>query len=579
MGKTSVLKAAESKWLEPQVDIQTLQNDRNVQKLGLTDASLSILANRGYDTPEKVVKLMNANLNNLHHPRLLKDADKGAKEIIKAVENNTPIVVYSDYDADGVSAAAVAMILLKKLGADVNYWTNNRFKHGYGMNPEGLEDMLNEFPDTKLIITCDNGIMSHEAIDMANELGIGTVVTDHHEPGDTLPNALAVINPKRKDCTYPFDGLCGAGVIFKVMMLVYWQMGYPLEHVMDTIDIVAMATVGDVVPLIDENRVIVQEGLKRINNDDRVTFEVFREVVDADRITAHFTIAFQYVPMINALGRLVGDPKQVVDMFLTDDREKIRKTIEEMKKINDERKAMTEEQMLIAEEIIEQKGLKSIIVVHDDSFHEGIVGLVAGRLKEKYHRPVFVFGTNEEDQTIAKGSGRGIDGFHLKETLEVLIKDGFVLGGGGHAKAAGCSVLVDKLEDFENAIVEIADKKLTEEDFIKKVQVDYFYDPEEITAETVYELQELEPFGEAFPKPVLGVSGLDVNKVFFMGEEKNHVKLRTNGPDVIMWRGAEHFASLNSPNRIKALGSPDLNVWNGKVSVQFIVQDNNLKSM
>lgn len=561
-----------SKWNYPNFNISNLRSHPKLADL--SDVALNVLYNRGFRDVESIDRFLQGTMTDLHDPRLLKDADKATDILIKAIKEDVFIVVYGDYDCDGVSSVTVMVELLQKAGARVGYYTNDRFKQGYGMMASGVDELLVMYPETKLIVTTDNGIMAFEGVKYAKDKGLTVVVTDHHEQGAELPNADAIVDPKRVDCDYPFDGLCGAGVAFKVMLLMYYKMGKPLQTVYNTLDIVGMATVGDVVPLIDENRILVQKGLDMIRDEKRLAFRALREVFDAKVINAHFTIGFQYVPAVNSIGRLDGNPRRAIDMFFEEDYEAVLETAQYLKDINNKRKEITVEQCLEAEEMMKSKGLKHVIVAYSPTFHEGIVGLIAGRLKEEYNRPVFVFSSHEGK---LKGSGRGIDGFHLKKALEVLKEKNLIVGGGGHAKACGLTIDMSMLEGFEKAVNEMAEAVLTEEDFTKKHDIDYVFHSSEVTIDVIDELKFLEPFGEAFSKPKLVVDGFNVDKVFYMGEEKNHVKLCSSGLDMILFRESEHFKSMGEPTRVKAIGYPDLNVWNNRVSVQFLIDGKNLQ--
>lgn len=557
------------RWIYSKKEIEGLKQDARLT--GMSDMLLEILVNRGYDSPEKIESFLFGTLDNLHDTRLMKDAEKAVSIIKQAIENGELIVVYSDYDSDGVESAAVMTSLVRTAGAKAEFYTNNRFTQGYGMMPSGVDEILEKYPDTKVIVTCDNGIMAHEGVQYALDKGLKVVITDHHEQGETLPPAHAIVDPKRKDCDYPFKGLCGAGVAFKLMLLLYWEMELPLDPVYDTLDIVALATVGDIVPLVDENRILVQEGLKQIRDKKRKVFRLFQEITGMKEITAHWTLGFVYVPMINAIGRLVGNPRKAIEMFFEEDEEKIKETILYLKDLNDERKKMTEVQCNRAEEMIAEKGLKKVIVVYDESFHEGIVGLIAGRLKEKYNRPTFVFTKNHDG--LLKGSARSIDNFHLKDSFD-LCKEHMV-GGGGHAKAAGLSIREDQLEGFECAMNELADQWLTEDDFIKKFHVDSVLSATDIELSVVDDLKVLEPFGESFPKPILGLKNFIGKRTFYMGAEKNHVKVVGDSLSLIMWREAEQYKAMGEPLAVKALGYPELNVYNGNVSLQFQIEGDN----
>lgn len=563
-----------NKWIYPSTPKQRAFPSNHPLFSELNDVVLQILMNRGFSKEEEIETFLFGDLRHLHDPRMLKDAEKATDIIMEAIQNGKKIVVYGDYDCDGICSTVVMTSSLRQLGGKVEYYTNNRFIHGYGMCPEGVNEILSQHPDTQLIVTVDNGIMAHEGIQYAKEKGLTVVVTDHHDPGDTLPQADAVVNPKRKDCSYPFKELCGAGLAFKLLLLLYWKMNKPLKWVYDTLDIVALATVGDIVPLLDENRILVKKGLEKIRAEDRLVFKMLREVTNSKVVNAHDTLAFYYAPLINSIGRLDGDPKPAIDMFFDNDEQSVRETIEYLKQVNETRKSMTNEQYEIAEKKLSQKGLKPVLVVYHPDFHEGVVGLIASRLKEKYHRPVFVLAKHHD---IIKGSGRSIDGFHLKETLMELAERSFILGGGGHAKACGVSLSEEMLDSFETFLNEKANQCLTQEDFQKKYYIDYVLDPHEIDLDFLESLKKLEPFGEAFPKPIFALDSFNVKQVFTMGERQQHLKLISDNLSLIAWNGASLYEKLERPSCVTALGYPQLNIWNNEVYFQFVVEDDNIK--
>lgn len=561
-----------SKWIYP--EFSTIELQQNPTLSHLSPVALNVLVNRGFTTPEAILTFLNGEIKDLHDPRLMKDAELATDILIKAIEDGEFITVYGDYDCDGVSSTTVMVELLEKAGGKVGFYTNDRFRQGYGMMPSGVDEILDMYPETKVIVTVDNGIMAFEGVDYAKKKGLKVVVTDHHDASDKLPNADAVVDPKRNDCEYPFKGLCGAGVAFKLMLLMYYKLGKSLDTVYETLDIVGMATVGDVVPLIDENRILVQKGLEMIKEEKRPVFRAFREVFESKVINAHYTLGFQYVPAINSIGRLDGNPRRAIEMFFEEDYDKIVKTVQYLKEVNVKRKEMTTEQCEIAEQNVKTKGLRHVIVAYSPDYHAGIVGLIAGRLKESYNRPVFVFSLQDGK---VKGSGRGIDGMHLKKALDVLHAKGIIVGGGGHAKACGVTIELSKLDEFEEAINQMAEEVLCDDDFIKKHDIDYVFSPDEVTIDTIDELRELEPFGEAFVKPKLVVDGFDVEQVLYMGEQKNHVKLSSSSLDMILFFESEYFKSLGEPQRIKAIGYPDVNIWKNRVSIQFLIDNQNLQ--
>ncbi|WPS85454.1 single-stranded-DNA-specific exonuclease RecJ (plasmid) [Brevibacillus halotolerans] len=574
------------KWFKKRpVDIDHLRIHPRLS--GINDTSLKILANRGINTPEDIEKFMYGGIKDLHDPRKMKDAKLAVSIIEEAIRNEEHITVYGDYDCDGVGSTTIMAMLLEKAGAKVSFFTNNRFVHGYGMCPSGVDDMLALYPETKLVVTVDNGISAFAGVDYAKSMGLKVIVTDHHDQAETIPLADAIVNPKQHDCQYPFKGLCGAGVAFKLMLLLYWNMGYDLETVYETLDIVALSTVADVVPLLDENRIMVSKGLEMIAAEKRSVFRIFRSVTGVKTINAHYTIGMVYAPMVNAIGRLDGDPRRAIEMFFDQDEQKIEDTVRYLQEVNEIRKKMTVEQTEIAIAMIEGeleessglrkpggKGLRYINVVYHPDFHEGIVGLIAGRLKERYNRPVYVF---TKEHGFLKGSGRGIDGFHLKQAMDEIKH--LLKGYGGHAKACGLSLEEENLNLFEEEMNKLAEAVLTEESFEKVHRIELVFEPHELTIDVVEELKELEPFGESFPKPVLAINNFKVEQQFFMGNEKQHVKLTCGNLSVLMWSMSEQYREMGEPSIVKAIGFPELNIWNNSVSVQFVVDNDNIRSV
>lgn len=543
---------------------------------GLSRATLNILLNRGMDTVEKIESILDDNIMNQHNPMLLKDSDKFVGHLVKAIEEGKHIVIYGDYDSDGACATAIAMLCLRNLGAKVDYWINNRFIHGYGISPQGVEDLVNKYPTVDVIITVDNGIIAFDGIKEANNRGIQVLVTDHHEPDPDgkLPPADAVVNPKRLDDDYPFKGICGATVIYKLMMYLYLEMKKPLDYVYSMVDIVGMATVGDVMPLLDENRLFVKEAIKSINKNPRYAFKALKEAIGESTIDEG-TFGFQFVPMINSISRLEGAIDEAVDMFLSTDKDEVDKIVDYLKQMNEKRKEMTKKQEEIAISIVEEKGIQPVIVLAHEEFHEGIVGLVAGRIKEKYHRPTIVFSKTKEG--IWKGSGRSIKGFSMIDSLhEIAVHTHHY---GGHDMACGVAVEDYQLKDFEDALIQIANDTLTPEDFIPKIQIDVFVQPEEVTEQLVEELEQLKPFGTDFETPNIAVTDFEVENCFVMGRTKEHLKLINKELSLIMWNGVKHYyENLGSAKYVQAIGTPSLNYWNGKTNVQMIVKDDNLRA-
>lgn len=568
--------------------LESLKKDNRLY--GLSSVTIDILFNRGLRSVDDIEKHLYATLKDCSSPTLLKDSDLFIRHILEAINNNEHIVVYPDYDIDGVISCVITLLALRNLGVNVDYYTNNRFVEGYGITPAGVEDLKCKYPDVKMIITTDNGIVGFDGIKKAKELGIKVLVTDHHEQGTELPKeALAVVNPKRKDCKYPFEGLCGAGVIFKLMLLLYFELGKDVNYIYSLVDFLSIATVGDMVPLLDENRVYVKEGIKRVKEEHRPVFRKLREALDLSQIDEE-TFGYQYGPMINALGRIDGSPDDAIELFTTDDEVKMDFLVDRLIKINDYRKEITKEQLEIALNMVEEMpSLPDVIVLYDDIFHEGIVGLIAGRLKEKFHRPTIVLSAHKKDiidgngniveHVIYKGSARSIEGFHIKEVFD-LLKD-HLLGYGGHAMAGGLSLNPDKLDDFTKAINNLAGTMLTKKQLMKKILIDAPLSSSDVTIEFIQDIETLKPFGMGFQKPKFGLSHFKLHEVknnidnIFCGKDKSTLRLISdNGLTLIMFKYADRYKEINCPKNVKAVGYPVLNIFNGNSYPQFKVENN-----
>lgn len=568
-----------AKWILPDRSSERMELIRQLKQQPelrkLSDTALNILVNRGINTPHDIIAFMDDNIMNQHNPMDLKDGEKLAHHLKHAIEEGRHIVVYGDYDCDGICATAVSVLCLRNLGAKVDYFINNRFKHGFGIGPEGVRDLLKKYPTAEVILTVDNGIVGFEGVEEAKKHGLTILISDHHEPDPTgkLPDADAVVNPKRLDDEYPFKEICGTTVAYKIMLILYLIMDQPLEYVYSMVDLVGMATVGDVMPLINENRLFVKESIRMINKNPRYAFQALKDVTNKGTIDED-VFGFTFVPMINALGRLTGNVDEAVELFLSTDRREIDLLAEYLNQVNEERKEMTKYQEKFAIEMIESQGVDKAIVIAHESFHEGIVGLVAGRIKERYNRPAVVL--TKGNDGVWKGSGRSIEGFNIIESLYEL--SDYLHHFGGHESACGLGIEEDKIDSFKEAFVELANEKLSDDELRPKVYIDAVLPPEQFTEQLVEDLERLKPFGEGFEKPNLAVSDFQVDRYFQMGKNYNHLKLKNGSLDIIMWDGADYYTQeLCSPTKVAAVGYPEINYWNGTTSVQLVVKDENLR--
>lgn len=574
-------------------DKQVLANiQKDPRMYGLSFLELSILYNRGLRTVDEIEHFLYANVNHLEQSMLMKDCDKFCLILENAIKKNQNITCYTDYDVDGITAGLVCYDGLTKITkllnskSEINIYANNRFIEGYGITVNGVKDLMVKYPKTKVIVTTDNGIVGYDGINYAKSIGLTVIVTDHHTPGDTLPSADAVIDVHRKDDLYPFKDLCGAGVIFKLLLQLAWNVGGDLDDFYSLLDLVAMGTVGDMVSLLGENRILVKEGLQLVRKEQRLAFRILREGVEEyNRIQGkeksivvdEDLFGFLYCPMLNSLGRLDGCIDKAIELFTSTDVNRMKQLVREIIESNELRKDMTTEQTDDAISKIEDMGtIPDVIVLESDGYHEGIVGLIAGRLKELYNRPSFVF---TKHNGIYKGSARSIDGVNLMELLDK--EKQFLLGYGGHKSAAGLSIDPSQFDAFVTDIN--INANLTEELKVKKVPVDAAFNVEDISEELIASIENLKPYGMNFPRPRFGLSNFvaDIQKTGspYRGADKKTIRLvDKNKFTVIMFKNPESFKSVehkfNQGAVIKVIGVPLTNLFNNVVSLQFQVEDN-----
>lgn len=513
---------------------------------------------------------LNPKIEDLYDFSLIGNLDKTLNRIKLAIEKGETIVLEHDYDADGIGGASAGYLMLKELGAKVVYRSNNRFEEGYGMCIKGVDEVIDLYGDNVLIITIDNGISQHEAIAYAKDKGIDVIVTDHHEAQDKLPDTSYIVNPKVGE--YPFKGLCGAAVIWKLLTELYPNKEQDTEKYLD---IVALSTVADVVPLLEENRVIVTRGLELISEGNRLFFRVIREVTDVDVVNS-FTLGFIYGPVLNAIGRLTGKVDIAVEALVSDDGERVREIVEELVKINNERKEMSTNQTEVVREhfinMSKEKDLPYILVYQDDKINQGVAGIVAGRVKEEFNRPAVVF--SKEENGIIKASGRSIAKLDMMDMLKSV--EDIIIGYGGHDVAAGLSIYKKDLEEFIKRVNIFAKDSLSIEDLIPVYEYVHSFNEKDITLELIRELDKLEPYGEGFPKPLFKICNFSTKRHTLLGKNDIGLKLMGEKVDLLAWNQADVYKDrIKNMNNITALGFPNINEWKGNVYLQFMVDQDN----
>lgn len=566
--------AAPSQWM-----MQTKRADFTAiaENYHISPVTARIIRNRDVVETEEIERYLYGTISDLYSPDLLPDMEKAVKILKEKTESGKRIRVVGDYDIDGVCSTYILLTALKETGAFGDYRIPDRIKDGYGINEAIIQQAFEDGVDT--ILTCDNGIAAVEQIRMAKELGMTVIITDHHDiqkdgmGNDILPAADAVVNPKRSDSRYPYPEICGGMVAYKLMRALYEAFGIPLKKWEEMLEFAAIATVGDVMKLQDENRIVVKEGLKRIGQTRNLGLLslIEKNNLNPKTLTAYH-IGFVIGPCLNAGGRL-QTAKTALKLLMAEDPVTADHLAGELKDLNEQRKDMTlkgtEEAIAQVEECFQDD---RVLVVFLPDCHESLAGIVAGRLREKFQKPSFVLTRSEEG---VKGSGRSIEAYHMFEGL-VEVKD-LLTKFGGHPMAAGLSLPEEHVEEFRRRLNENA--RLTEEDFIRKVWIDVPMPLEYINESLIQELERLEPFGNGNEKPQFAQKDLSVRNVRVLGKNRNAVRLSLVTPGgfamdgMFFGEGARFAEELAGKHSIDIVYYPTVNEYNGNRTLQAIIKE------
>lgn len=550
------------------------------ERFGIDQVTARIIRNRDVIGEKAIEKYLHGSRKDFYSPWLLKDMEKAVAILQEKIENRNRIRIIGDYDIDGVMSTYILLESLRGLGCDVDMMIPNRITDGYGINEHLIEQAWQEGRDT--IITCDNGIAAMTQIRKAKDLGMTVIVTDHHEVPfedleggrkEILPPADAIVNPKQKACSYPFAGLCGAVVAMKVMEALYEKMAPEVDLVDKMLPFAGIATIGDVMDLQDENRILVKEGLQRLHHTTNLGLQELIRVnnLEPENISPYH-IGFILGPCLNASGRL-DTAKRALQLLLADSREEAAVLAGDLKNLNESRKEMTAQGLEKAIEQVESTSMMedTVLVVFLPECHESLAGIIAGRLRERYHKPSFVLTRGEEG---VKGSGRSIESYSMYEKLceckEYLTKFG------GHPMAAGLSLEEENVERFRRKLNE--QSGLTEEDLVEKVTIDVPMPIHYIRKDLVQELSLLEPFGKGNEKPLFAQKNLWVSQMRVFGKNRNVVKMRLtdeNGypMDGVYFGNGDEFAEEGRGKRkISIVYYPDINMYQGRESLQVIIR-------
>lgn len=545
-------------------------------QIGLPPFLAKLLVSRGFTTAESVEKFLRPSLDDLHPASLLPDFEAGLAEVLGAKERGETIFVHGDYDVDGVTSAALLTRFLRSIGATVEVFVPHRLKDGYGVNRNAVTQAKNL--GASLFLTCDCGISAHESVAMAREAGMRVVITDHHEVGSELPAAHAVINPQRHDSRYPFSDLAGVGVAFKFCAGITEALGHPLRgFYRGFLDLVTLGTVADVMPLVDENRIIVSHGLPMVQESQKPGIQALinkafsAKPLERGQLNARH-IGFQLGPRLNAAGRM-DDAALALELLLSRDPEEALRLAQVLEDHNTNRRRDQDEMMAEALDAVSKLGQEAEhALVLAGQWHPGLIGIVAGRLAEQFHRPVFLMGVGQD---LAKGSARSIPGYHLADALN-RVHD-ILMSHGGHEQAAGFSVAPGRIMDLQRALFDDARQHITPEMMLPVLTADAQVEVAETTLDAARALSRLQPFGQANREPVLISKGL---RLIALKPTKNPnvFQFTVQGPDghtadAVSFRHGEIIGDLKPGTQLDLAFALSLDSFRGVERVKWLVQD------
>ena len=538
-----------------------------VKKRHITNLLASILVNRGIIDGEKINVFLNPTRKDFYNPFLMPDMEIAVKRIVKAIENKEKIMIYGDYDADGITSITVLKKYLNEIGLKTGEYIPNRLNEGYGLNKDAISKIYND--GYKLMITVDCGISGLEEVDYANSLGMEIIITDHHEPAEKLPEAIAVIDAKRKDNKYPFNQLAGVGVVFKLIQAISTELKLEEKEYLKYLDLVCIGTISDIVPLVDENRVIAKLGFKLIEKTKNIGLKTLLNIADLKKIDSN-AISFGVAPRINACGRM-GFQEEALQLFLTEDSEKATTIAKRLVQFNQERQAKEKQ---IFEEVIEKIEKddkdKKCIVLAEENWHHGVIGIVASKITEIYYKPSILI-CLEGDK--GKGSGRSVPGFDLYTALTKC--SDYIEKFGGHSMAIGITIKKENFEKLKEAIEKYAQESNIS-DIMPIINIDKEINLKNINIEEVKSLELLEPFGEGNKMPLFLLRNLKIDSIRALSGGK-HLKLTlkqdNNIVDAIGFNMGDLSKEYLLGDKVDVVGTIEINSFGNKENIQINLKD------
>ena len=561
----------ENRWSAKQIPNQEVVA-RLSKEINVSIHIANILVQRGIDTFEKAKQYFRPSLSDLHDPFLLKDMDVAYARIKDAVTKQEKMMVYGDYDVDGTTAVSIVYSYFKTLNQNIEYYIPDRYKEGYGISKIGIDFAAEN--NIHLIIALDCGIRSNDLIDYANSKGVDFIICDHHLPGEKLPNAAAILNPKRFDCTYPYKELSGAGIGFKLIQGYSKKEGFSEEKILEYIDLVAVSIASDLVEMRGENRVLAFFGLKKLNENPSIGLQSLLESAAAKSKYSIQDIIFGIGPKINAAGR-VADAKSAVKVLIEQDFSTARQLSRILNDRNDERKELDTDITKEAVNIVENTpGLldRKSIVLRGKDWHKGVVGIVASRMVEQFYKPTIVFSLNDGVYT---GSARSVKNFDIHEAIQCCSE--FVDQFGGHKYAAGLSVKLENFEMFAEAFEKYVAANITESSLTPEVEYDLELELSDINENMMKLVSQMAPFGPGNTMPIFKTDNVKAQNTARVLKDK-HLKLQLSGNtrhtfDAIGFGLAEHYHTVSNGNIFNACYSIEENNYNGRISVQLRLRD------
>ena len=537
-------------------------------KHNISELLAKILVNRGITGEEEIEIFLNPKRNNFHNPFLLNDMEKAVDRIIKAIETKEKTIIYGDYDVDGITSITVLKKFLNERGLQVDYYIPNRLDEGYGLNDEAIKKIAEQ--GYTLMITVDCGISGIEEVKKATSYGIETIITDHHEQLEILPEAYAIVNPKRKDNTYPFRGLAGVGVVFKVIQAISQKLNLDEKEYLNYLDIVCIGTISDIVPLVDENRVIAKLGLMLVKCTKNIGLRELIKETGYKNVDS-FMVSFGIAPRINACGRM-GKQEEALELFLTDDYEKACTITKNLNQYNLQRQEIEKNIFDQAIEELQKENIDNLnsIVLAGENWHHGVIGIVASRITEKYFKPTILIGIENE---IGKGSGRSVPGFDLHDALAQSAE--YLEKYGGHEMAVGLSLNKDKIKDFKIHFEQIAKDKNVKS-IVPVIKIDCEIGKKELNKQTVEQIKLLEPFGEKNKPPLISYKNLKIVSIRTLSEGKHLKLMLKDGNDTVNAIGFNLGELINDyliGDKVDVVGTLEINNYNCEEQIQINIKD------